>query len=194
MRRSTTRDGRRFERVARAGWRGYARRAAASDAVLATPSSGPAPTDGAARVELTGGLLRLVYRRRSGRGLRQLWARANALAARGLAPLPLAAVSNAVCTLLIFEAGAGMRPLEPLAGDAAARRALVRLLAELAAFGELRADLEREMFALVPDRSGRPRAQLIAPHAFRFGGRTGGARSRAAAAGLLTRLDAQAGV
>ena len=81
-----------------------------------------------------------------------------------------------------------MHALGAIVCDAAQRHALARLLAELAGLGELRDDLERDAFTLVRSPSGRLRAQLVAPHVFRFAGRAGGARSRAAAARLLASL------
>jgi len=189
MRRSASRDGRGFERIARGVWRGHARRGADPGAGLRALAPGPAPSASAAPVEMAAGIGRVVYRRLSARRSRRLWARANTLAARGLAPVPVASLSDRERTLLIFEAGSGMRPLGSLACDAAQRRAVARLLAELTSLGELRDELEREAFTLVRSPSGRLRAQLVAPHAFRFTGRAGGARSRAAAARLLACLD-----
>jgi len=188
MRRSAARDGRGFERIARGGWRGHARRAADPGAGLRALAPGPAPSAGAAPVEFAAGIGRVVYRRLSGRRSRRLWARANTLAARGLAPIPVASLSDRARTLLIFEAASGMRPLGSIACDAAQRRALARLLAELVSLGELRDELERNSFTLVRGPSGRLRAQLVAPHVFRFAGRAGGARSQAAAARLLASL------
>ena len=70
---------------------------------------------------------------------RRLWARANTLAARGLAPVPLALLRDRERTLLIVDARRRRAP----AGRArprrrGERRAAARLLARLAGLGELR--------------------------------------------------------
>ncbi len=189
-RRSATRAGRGFARIEGRVWRGFARRGVDPVAGLRASAPGPAPGVRGTRVEVAAGVWRVVYRRQSTRGARRLWARANTLAARGLAPVPLACISDRERTLLVLEAAPGMRPLGPIASEPGERRALARLLVELAALGDLDASLAGGMFALLPDRRGGVRAQLVAPHAVRFGGRPGDARSRAAADGLLARLAA----
>jgi plasmid stabilization system protein ParE len=188
MRRTAARDGRRFREVEHGVWRGYARQAVDPARVLGGASPGPPPAAGAARVEVDSGVWRVVYPRLSGSGSRRLWARANTLAARGLAPLPLALLSDPLRTLLVVEPGAGARPLAALACGAAERRAAARLLRELEGIGELRGELAPEDLALLRAGGTRLRAQLVAPHAFCFGGRAGGRRSRAVAARLLACL------
>jgi len=188
MRRTATRDGRRFERIERGDWRGFARHGADPGLALARLSASPPPASGAARVEVEGGVWRMVYRRLSARRARRLWARANTLAARGLAPLPVAMLTGHQGTLLIVQPGAGARPLAALSCGPAERRAASRLLIELAGLGELYPGLVPEALALVGTDAARLRAQLVAPHAFGFGGRSGGRRSRGVAARLLASL------
>ena len=188
LRRIATRDGRRFERIQVGVWQGFARRGADLGLAFARVTSGSPPAAGAARVEVESGLWRVVYRRLPAGHLRRLWARANTLAARGLAPVPLAIVSDHQRTLLIVEPSAGARPLVRLACDAAERRAAARLLVELAGLGELHEELAPEALALVRTGAARLRAQLVTPHAFRFGGRSGGPRSHRVAARLLACL------
>jgi hypothetical protein len=188
MRRTATRDGRRFERIERGDWRGFARHGADPGLALARLSASPPPAAGAARVEVEDGVWRVVYRRLPAHRVRRLWARANTLAARGLAPVPLAMLTGHQRTLLIVEPGAGARLLGTLPCGAAERRAAARLLVELAGLGELHPGLVPEAFALVGTDAARLRAQLVAPHAFGFGGRSGGRRSRGVAARLLASL------
>ena len=188
MRRTATRAGRRFREIEHGVWRGFARQAVDPALALGRASLGPLPAAGAARVEADGGVWRVVYRRLSGPCSRRLWARANTLAARGLAPVPLALLSDHRLTLLVIEPGAGAQALGALACGVAERRAAARLLIELEAIGELRGELALEDFAVLRAGGGRLRAQLVAPHAFRFGGRSGGSRSRAVAARLLACL------
>jgi len=194
MRRTATRDGRRFEKIERGVWRGFARRGADPGPALARLSASPPPVAGAARVEVEDGVWRVVYRRLPARRVRRLWARANTLAARGLAPAPLAVLTSHQHTLLIVEPSTGARLLGTLACGAAERRAAVRLLVELAGLGELREELVPEAFALVRSGAARLRAQLVAPHAFCFGGRSGGHRNRGIAARLLASLTPPADV
>jgi hypothetical protein len=188
MRRVATRDGRRFQRIEHGRWRGFARRGADPGPALARPPAIPPPAAGAARVEVEGEVWRVVYRRLSARRVRRLWARANTLAARGLAPVPLAVLTGRQHTLLIVEPGAGARLLGALPCGAAERRATGRLLAELAGLGELREGLVPGCFALVRTGAAHLRAQLVAPHAFVFRGRPGGRRSLGDAARLLASL------
>jgi hypothetical protein len=136
----------------------------------------------------------VVYPRLSDRRSRGLWARANTLAARGLAPLPLAMRSDLRHTLLICRPEAGARAVGAGGCGAAERGAVARLLRELEGFGELREGLAPEDLVLVPAGAARVHAQLLAPHAFRFGGRSGGPGSRRLAARLLASLTADAGV
>jgi hypothetical protein len=187
MRRVAARDGRRFRRVERAGWRGFALAGAESGSTLTGRLAGPPPAAGMARIEGESGCWRVVYPRLSARRARQLWACANLLAARGFAPAPLALLSDGQHTLLIAERAAGAHPLTPGAG-APGRAAAARLLSGLSRLGELDPALVPEEIAVVNDHAGPPRAQLITPHAFRFGGRPGGRRSREIAARLLASL------
>jgi tRNA A-37 threonylcarbamoyl transferase component Bud32 len=188
MRRTAVRNGRRFQAFERGDSRGFTRRGLDPGLVLGGAPAGLPPAAGSVRVEIDGGVWRVVYPRASERRMRGLWARANTLAARGLAPLPLAVRSDPDHTLLIYQPGAGARPPGATACGAAERWAVARLLRELEGFGELRAELAPEALVLIPTGTGRLRAQLLAPHAFRFGGRCGGRRSRGLAARLLASL------
>jgi hypothetical protein len=194
MRRTAAREGRRFLSFQQAGSRAFARRGLDPGLVRAGPLRGPRPADGAARIEVDGAIWRVVYRRLPERQLRRLWARANTLAARGLAPLPLAARSDLQHTLLICQPGADARPLAARDCSAADRTAAARLLGELGVVGELRDELAPEHLLLIGSGTARVRAQLLAPHAFCFAGRSGGRRSRRVAARLLAALTPPAGV
>jgi hypothetical protein len=188
MRRIATRDGRRFERFARDGWRGFARRAPLLAALPVSLEEGAAPER--PRIETADGAWRIVYPRLSARRVRSLWACANTLAARGLAPSPLLIASRSDRTLLLLERGAGARAWAEAAAGPARLRAAARLLDELTVLGELRETLGREALAIVPTAAGGARAQLLAPHAFTFAGRAAGAGSRARAEGLRAALAA----
>jgi hypothetical protein len=142
------------------------------------------------RIETAEGVFRVVYPRLSARRVRSLWACANTLAARGLAPSPLLIASRADRTLLLLERAVGSRRWAEAGAGPARLRAAARLLAELAALGELRHELGSEALALVPTAAGGLRAQLLAPHAFAFAGRAAGAGSRARAEGLRAALAA----
>jgi hypothetical protein len=185
--RVASRNGRRFRRIQQAGWRGFARAGAEAElAALAGASAGPFLAVGAARIEDEPGCWRVVYPRLSARRARALWARANLLAARGLAPAPLALIRGPQRSLLIAQRPAGARRLAaPAPGD---RQAAARLLARLAGLGELEPELGPEALALLEGDAGAPCAQLVAPHAVRFAGRSGGRRSREIAARLLASL------
>ena len=188
MRRVATRSGRRFQRIEGDGWRGFARCGVDPTLWLAPPSAGPPPADGGVHLETGSGVWRVIYGPLPAGRVRRLWARANTLAARGLAPVPLAILRGAERTLLIVEPGACARPLDPLAAGGAERRATERLLGELAGLGELHPALAAEAVALVRGEAARLRAQLVAPHAICFGGRPGGPRTRGVAARLLATL------
>ncbi len=188
MRRTATRDGRRFQRIERGDWRGFALRGAEPGPALAGLSAAPPPAAGSARIEIADGVWRVIYPRLSAGRARRLWARANTLAARGLAPVPLALLSDPHRTLLVVEPGAGARPLGLLASGDTERRAAARLLVELEGLGELREGLSAEAFALVRTGVARLGAQIVAPHAFCFGGRSGSRRSHGVAARLLASL------
>ncbi len=190
MCRVATRDGRRFERIAHGAWRGYARRGIDPQALLARLDPGPSPAAGGVRIEVDTPVWRVVYRRLPARRAARLWARANTLAARGLAPSPLAVLSDRERTLLIVELPVGARRREELGGDPAVRPAAARLLGELEALGALAAGLCSDVLAFVRSGSGGLRALLVAPDGYRFSGRAGGRRSRAVALRLLATLAA----
>ena len=188
MTRVAARDGRRFRRIEHAGWRGFARAGAEARLALAAASAAPPPAAGSARIQGEDGCWRVVYPPLSARHARELWARANLLAARGLAPLPLALLRGPQLTHLVAERPVGARLLSAPSPDGAERQAAARLLARLAELGELGPELGPEALALFEDGAGAACAQLVAPHAIRFAGRSGGRRSREIAARLLASL------
>ena len=190
MFRVATRDGRRFERIACGAWRGYARRGVDPQSLLARLGAGPPPAADGARIEPGAPAWRVVYRRLPARRVAHLWARANMLAARGLAPSPLAVLSDRERTLLLLELPSGARRSDQVGGGAAQRGAAAHLLAELGALGSLAAGLGGDPLAFVRSGSGRLRALLVAPDGVRFRGRAGGRRSRIAALRLLDSLAA----
>ncbi len=190
MCRVATRDGRRFERIACGPWRGYARRGIDPQTLLACLGAGPPPGAGGVRIEVDAPAWRVVYPRLPARRVARLWARANTLAARGLAPAPLAVLSDRERTLLILELPAGARRLDEGGCGPAERRAAAHLLAELGALGSLGAGLGGHLLAFVRSGSGRLRALLVAPDGVRFSGCAGGRRSRTVALRLLDSLAA----
>lgn len=187
LRRSATREGRSFTRFTSGSWSGPARRMPALDAELALtdPAPGPAPAQGGVRVERAPHGWRVIHRRLPPREAGRLFARAHVLAARGLAPHPLACLSDRERTLLALATPAEASPLASCAHAAPARRALARLLAELCALGELSGPLDASLFALVRDPQRGLRAVLLAPHVIRFHGRPSSAAGRAVAARRL---------
>jgi hypothetical protein len=161
MCRVAVREGRRFQPVASGPWRGYARRGVDPAPWLAR--LGPPPRSGGARIEIDAPAWRAVYPRLPARRAARLWARANTLAARGLAPTPLALLSDRERTALMLELPAGARRLAEVGAGPAERIAAARLLAELAAIGCLPAGPGSDAVALVPSSSGRLRALLLTP-------------------------------
>ena len=156
--------------------------------LLARLGPGPPPAAGGVRIEVDTPVWRVVYRRLPARRAARLWARANTLAARGLAPAPLAVLIDRERTLLIVELPAGARRRSELGGDPAARPRAAHLLAELEAQGALAAGSCSDALAFVRSGSGGLRALLVAPDGYRFSGRAGGRRSRAVALRLLASL------
>jgi hypothetical protein len=190
MCRVATRDGRRFERIAFGRWRGHARRGIDPESLLARLGPGPPPVADGVRIEVDPPVWRVIYPRLPARRGARLWAHANTLAARGLAPAPLAVLSDRERTLLILELPAGARRLGEDACGPAERRAAAHLLAELGALGTLGAGLGSDVLALVRSGSGRLRALLVTPDSVRFRGSAGGGRSRSVALRLLASLAA----
>jgi hypothetical protein len=188
MCRVATRDGRRFEPIARSGWRGHARRGVDPERLLAR--LGPGPHAGGMRIEVDAPAWRVVYPRLPARRAARVWARANTLAARGLAPAPLALLSDDARTVLLLELPAGARRMGEGVCAPAERRATARLLAELGAIGSLAPGLGSDALAFVGSASGALRALLVAPDGVRLGGSAGGRRSRNTALRLLDSLAA----
>jgi hypothetical protein len=193
MRRAAASEGRRFRRVEGEGWHGLARRETPTeilaDAARAEARSGAATcivegADGSWRIHYPGAPSR--------RWSRELWARANTLFARELAPRPLGVLLRPQSCLLLIERAAGERALRVGSGES--HRPLEggsvrRLLERLMSVGELDDALGPELIALRASGAGAPRATLIAPHVFRFSRRGGGPGSREVAARLLRQLD-----
>ncbi len=102
-------------------------------------------------------------------GARRVWALSNALWAwGGLVPRPifLARREGNVMLGLAREPSAGILP--GLVDPKAAADALIILLDELGAVGEIDPALRPEDIAVVPSPGGALRAILLAPHRFRF--------------------------
>jgi hypothetical protein len=186
MCRVATRGGRRFEPIARGGWRGHARRGVDPQPLLARLDAGPHA--GGMRIEVDAPVWRVVYPRLAAHRAARVWARANTLAARGLAPAPLALLSDDERTVLLLELPAGARRIGEGVCGPSERRAAARLLAELGAIGSLAPGLGSDALAFVRSGSGAPRVLLVAPDGVRLCGAAGGRRSRNSALRLLDSL------
>ncbi len=179
MGRTATTAGRRFRPLGGARGRGFARRDVSPETIAAA-------ADGDSE-----GVWCTRYGRTSRRARRRIWARANLLHARGLAPRPLALlVRRDGCRLLAARAGEEQRPLGAVGGPAE-RAAVERLLARLSTLGELQPTLTGAAIAL-EGPGDAPRALLVDPEGFRFSGRAGGAASRVVACRVLAGLSPRA--
>jgi len=156
-----TRDGRRFTRVARPGWWGFARRDADLEALAGAAQRVLADAGGRGLREVPGAwcVVQGALRRRAAA---RLWARAQLLFdGRGLAPRPLALLADGRATLLFLER-------DPAAAPGSWEEPAARCLrARLRAIGELDAPLPAEALALAPGPGGRVRALLLDPSRWR---------------------------
>jgi hypothetical protein len=197
LRRTSTRGGRRFTRVAWDGWRGWARRDAAPFEALAFANAGLGPADrrtSPPRAQASGELLSWRAPDPGPARARTDWALAQLLFTRGrLAPEPLALLRRDGEARLWWRPEPGARTLAEIAEradpsfaeHAAARRAACVLVKRLLALGRLSPDrLQPGSLLLVPRAGQRFTAQLLDPAAFRPGagapgsGRRGGALVR----------------
>jgi hypothetical protein len=96
-----------------------------------------------------------------------VWATAQLLHARGLAPVPRAWLRRGGRAVLVLERGAA-RPLGPDERSRAAARVLFR---RLLALGRWRGGAGSGAVAVEPGRGGALRALLLAPHGLELGGR-----------------------
>lgn len=167
MRRTATADGRRFERIERAGWTGWARRDSprrgALEAELSRDLEGPAGPP----VEALPGLW---HAQPAGASAARTWALAQILWMRGGAgPRPVGLVQRRGRLHMWLEREPGSRPLVELADEAGARRAAAVLLDRLRALGRLDPALDARQVALHRTPRGAWGAQLLDPTALRPG-------------------------
>jgi hypothetical protein len=156
LRRTTAGEGRRYTRVAASGVTGWARR----EAPLAALLEGALPADAVWRV-LRPGLS-------AGRA-RELWALANLLWMRGLAPRPLACLVRGGATELFLARESGEMSLADLEEPQRSRGALAGLVGRLLALGSL-ARTPGAVEISLRSGAGRPaRALLLAADLARVG-------------------------
>ena len=108
MERTTTANGRRFQRLSGPGWHGFARREISSAQVRAAAECAPADSATGWCIQARDGAWQIHYPGLSGRRARSLWARANLLFARGCGPRPLACVIHRGGALLLAERRPGV--------------------------------------------------------------------------------------
>lgn len=176
--------GRRFQALALADYRGLAlpgldparlERAAARAEDVAEPiSAAPEAAEWGVRLE-RGGL----------RHARRVLARALVLAARGLAPRPLALLCGRTSTILVLERGERALQAHEVRRNAALEAAWRVLERRLRAYGRLGRALSEADLAVEPAGRGGVRASLLAVEVFALGPRFGGRGSR----GVRPRCD-----
>jgi tRNA A-37 threonylcarbamoyl transferase component Bud32 len=172
LRRRACSDGRRFQCVRWRDWSGWALRDAPELALAEARTAGPE----AARVPDTLGILveaEAGLWRGSGKAslaeARSLWATAQLLWARGLAPRPVACLTRGEELRFWLARDASSRTLLQASNSPEAQRAAIVLADRLLALGRLDAWLSPRKLALVRRPDGGLRAQLIDPSAFRSG-------------------------
>jgi tRNA A-37 threonylcarbamoyl transferase component Bud32 len=185
MRRTATRDGRRFRRIESEGWLGWARHEAplARLLELAGASSGASSDSGASCLRERGGFWWWEYASLSQRNAINAWATAQILWLRGgQMPRPLALLRRDERTWLFYE-----RPPEALLwreaeGSRRARAAAVILLDRLLALGVLEGGDPRNALALRGSKGGAPRAIWLDAPRLRIGRAERAGRHRRAGA------------
>ncbi len=157
LRRTAAGEGRRYRRLREAGVVGWARR----DAPLAALLEGSQQSDLAWRIARRG--MRPAQ-------ARELWALANLIWMRGLAPQPLACLVRAEATELFLARSPRASGLTELAAPEHARGALARLLGRLLALGSLAGTPAPWQLAVELAPGGAATALLLAPDLLRVGG------------------------
>jgi tRNA A-37 threonylcarbamoyl transferase component Bud32 len=172
LKRRACADGRRIQCIRWSDWSGWARRDAPELALAEARTAGPE----AARVPDTLGILVQAddglwcgSGQASPAEARSLWATAQLLWARGLAPRPVACLTRGEELRFWLARDASSRTLLQGSDSPEAQRAAIVLADRLLALGRLDTWLSPRKLALVRRPDGGLRAQLIDPSGFRSG-------------------------
>jgi hypothetical protein len=163
--------------VAESGLRGFARREAPLPALVADTRRAPAA---ASRAGAGGPLFRVDAPGASFRRGRRLWVAANALAARGLGPEPLALLHHDRHATLFLARPADAVTLREHPEPLRAQAELTVLLDRVLCLGALSGQLDPGLVAFAGDPFARRRALLLAPQGVRLGACSGRDRARRA--------------
>lgn len=176
-------DGRRFRRLESAGWSGWVHGAAPDPGVFAALEREPVLAHPAPEPEVRAlaDTWCAIAARRDEEDEALVWAAAQILHERGLAPVPRAWLRRGAAAVLVWERGEAWAWCDD-ADRARAERAARVLLRRLLALGDWGGGVAPGALALAAQRTEAPRALLLAPHALRLAGR--------ADAGGGTHLDA----